>query len=389
MTAAEAAAKAEKALAGDSADTVVPNTAVSTKRKAMLFINTKAGSNSDCTAALKQAVDLLTAHGFDIDVRDQMKSSHFSEDARAAAKAGCPLVIAAGGDGTVEMIAANLIGTQTVLGIIPLGTYNNVAHVLGIPTELAEACALIVDGPVRPIDIGLARVDGSEERHLFFEMATIGLGAALMPVGEATKDKQWAEVAKALPQAVDMTLAKSTVVLDGVAPGLESSSMLLTVCNTPRAAAAYPMAPEARMDDGLLDVTVYPGMEQAALLIHFAGLAHGLPAPEVELQRYQAQEIQINTEPKLPVSADSKVIGTTPASFTLLPEMLLVIAGNGPGLSHPVDFDRVAAASENGRREAAIRELSEPSETPSGLAAVTAPVIAFIEEKILGKSPSE
>ena len=143
------------------------------------------------------------------------------------------------------------------------------------------------------------------------------------------------------------------------------------------------------MDDGLLDVTVYPGLEQAALLIHFAGLTHGLPATEVELQRYQAQEIQINTEPKLPVSADSKVIGTTPASFTLLPEMLLVIAGNGPGLSNPVESDRVAAASERGRREAAIKELSEPCETPSGLAAVTAPVIAFIEQKVLGKSPSD
>jgi diacylglycerol kinase family enzyme len=60
-------------------------------------------------------------------------------------------VIAAGGDGTVESVASGLVGTTATLGIIPLGTYNNVATCLGIPTDVEQACALIACGAARRV----------------------------------------------------------------------------------------------------------------------------------------------------------------------------------------------------------------------------------------------
>jgi len=90
----------------------------------------------------------------------KLHKSQARREARAAAKAGYPLVLAAGGDGTVAAVARGLVGSQTVLGMIPLGTYNNVATSLGIPVDAEQACALIAAAPVRAVDVGEVRARG-------------------------------------------------------------------------------------------------------------------------------------------------------------------------------------------------------------------------------------
>ncbi len=110
---------------------------------ALLIINSKSGPAHDSLLRTRELVDLLAGHGIAADVRVKLHKSQARREARQAAKAKCPLVLAAGGDGTVAAVARGLIGTSTVLGIIPLGTYNNVATSLGNPKSAAEACAWI------------------------------------------------------------------------------------------------------------------------------------------------------------------------------------------------------------------------------------------------------
>src|SRR2546429_1588348 len=101
--------------------------------------------------------------------------------AKKAADEGAELVIAAGGDGTIHAVAAGLIERETTLGIIPMGTMNNLAHSLGIPLPLEAAGAIIARGETRTIDVGI--ING----QTFLEVAGIGIEAVLFPVAEELK----------------------------------------------------------------------------------------------------------------------------------------------------------------------------------------------------------
>ena len=98
--------------------------------------------------------------------------------AKRAALEGAELVIAAGGDGTIHAVANGLVGTQSILGIIPTGTMNNVALSLNIPDTIPAACFAIANGETRTIDMGKVN------EHVFLEVAGVGLEAKLAPAGE-------------------------------------------------------------------------------------------------------------------------------------------------------------------------------------------------------------
>src|SRR5579872_5622872 len=101
--------------------------------------------------------------------------------ARRAVEGGAELVIAAGGDGTIHAVANGLIGTQSILGIIPTGTMNNLARSLNIPETIPAACYTIFNGKTRAMDVG--KING----HPFLEVAGAGIEAALFPAAEDIK----------------------------------------------------------------------------------------------------------------------------------------------------------------------------------------------------------
>jgi diacylglycerol kinase (ATP) len=93
--------------------------------------------------------------------------------AREAVKQQAEVVIAAGGDGTINEVIQELAGTETALGVLPIGTVNDWAREIGIPLDVKGACDILVDGRTRSIDLG--RVN----EHSFLLMAGIGLDGAL------------------------------------------------------------------------------------------------------------------------------------------------------------------------------------------------------------------
>src|SRR5947209_5644875 len=101
--------------------------------------------------------------------------------AKRAAEEHAELVIAVGGDGTIHAVAYGLIGTQSILGIIPTGTMNNLAHSLNIPDTIPAACYTVLNGKTRAIDTGKIN------DHPFLEVAGVGMEAALFPSAEEIK----------------------------------------------------------------------------------------------------------------------------------------------------------------------------------------------------------
>ena len=96
------------------------------------------------------------AHGIRAEVGIKTSGKAVREMAKAAADRGQALVIVAGGDGTIEDVASQLVNSEVILAILPTGTMNNIACSLGVPLDISAACALIGMGVTRKIDMGVS-----------------------------------------------------------------------------------------------------------------------------------------------------------------------------------------------------------------------------------------
>jgi diacylglycerol kinase family enzyme len=112
--------------------------------------------------------------------------------------------------------------------------------------------------------------------------------------------------------------------------------MLVTVTNTPMIGAKNLVAPEASMEDGLLDIALYPNFSKAELLAYFAKSANERLTPDGKILRYRARKIKLKTEPKLAIAAEGIPLGKGKAKIKVLPRALKVIAPEpGVGAEKP------------------------------------------------------
>jgi YegS/Rv2252/BmrU family lipid kinase len=366
---AQAEARIHELLAADERAQTSPTPPL----PALLIINSKSGPNHDSLLRVRELVDLLAGYGIASEVRVKLHKSQARREARMAAKAGYPLVLAAGGDGTVSAVARGLIGTKTVLGIIPLGTYNNVATTLGIPTDVKQACGLIAAAPVRAIDVGEVQARGMKRPRAFLELGAVGIAAPLAVAGQGFEKGRWDAVTRHLPKAVEMSPAIFGVRLDGQKSVHRAHSLLAVVANTPRAGAGLLLAPEARVDDGLLDVRVYEDMPQPVLATHFLAVKAGTAAPDPRIRCSRGRKLVIRSTLPLPVVVDTKVVGRTPARFRVRTGGLLVIAGNGDGLERPAAQSLLSAIKDHSELPWALEDTGAvvPNNAPAATTQTT------------------
>jgi diacylglycerol kinase (ATP) len=298
------------------------------RRRALLVINSKSGPSRDSLLRIHEIVDALEEFQIRAEVRVKLRKKQARVETRAAATSGnYDLVIAAGGDGTVEAVARGLLGTQIPLGIIPLGTFNNVATSLRIPLDVRKACRLIATGATHRVDVGLARTADHRKERPFLEISAVGLGAIAGKIGQDVQKGRWGPALADVPTAVEMGTVPMRVRLDG-GEAMSVRSLLITVSVAPRAGAGLRLAPRARMDDGLLDISIFEGSDTPAVVADVASTAFG-PLPlsgPPDVQHLLAAEVDIWTADPLPVSVGAKLVGHTPASFRIDHGALSVIS---------------------------------------------------------------
>jgi diacylglycerol kinase (ATP) len=325
---------------------------------ARLIFNPSSGrGNEDNAARLGEIVQSLRAHGIDAQIALKTSGKAARSLAREAVRSGHPLVIVAAGDGTIEEVASELVGSSTTLGIVPIGTNNNLARSLGVPLEIDDACALIAMGTTRHIDAG--RVVSSEhlEVEYFLEGAGVGLSAIAALAGQAVEKRRWRMMPHAFRRFFETKPGILRVEMDGTA--VEASSQVVTVSNAPFMGNNLLVAPDAKMDDGWLDVTIYDGMGNAALIRHFMSAAGG---KSDQLKVYRARHVRITSADPVLANSDKDAAGQQRVvEIELVPKALSVIVGNGIGLSLPMESAPRAAVSvaelashTNGSAEAAI-----------------------------------
>jgi diacylglycerol kinase (ATP) len=265
--------------------------------------------------------------------------------AAESVNSGVNLVIAAGGDGTVREAAAGLVGTSIPLGIIPIGTFNNLALSLDLPHDPILACELIESGATRAIDVGVA--DG---RNFFFEAAGVGVDADLFPIGEQVKSGRFSGILRAIRLALMYKQTSITLRFDRPVDAAyresfrgkslprrrkrfrKSQSFLTIRCsfiaigNCPYYGSNFNVCPGALLDDGLLSIGVYRDFSKRELFWHFWSISGGRRQYNPKLEMFEAKMVEVTPKRLLSVHVDGKPIGTTPVRFEVRPGALQVLA---------------------------------------------------------------
>ena len=295
------------------------------RARVKLIANPSSGDAVESATRLEQVTRCLLELGVNVDVALAHPTKEAVPIAKKAVKKGYSTVIAMGGDGTISAVIRGLAGSDAHLGIISSGTENDIAISLGIPNDLKEACALIASDQTREID--LAQISTKEKKKfIFFMVTTVGLTSTLYP---DVKDVPHGDLSNIKDAVLTFLHAKPNpkvfLTLDDESK-IEVETMLVTITNTPVIGAKNLVAPNASMDDGMLDIAVYPDFSKAELLAYFAKSANERETPDGKIQRYRARKIEIKTEPKLDIAAEGIMLGKGKAKIKLLPRALRVIA---------------------------------------------------------------
>jgi diacylglycerol kinase (ATP) len=261
------------------------------------------------------------------------------------------VVVVAGGDGTVRLVASELIGTEIPLAIIPIGTFNNLALSLGLPSDPVAACGVIDDGGVTRIDVGTA-----DRHNLFFEAAGVGVDAEMFPIGEQIKRGRFLAVFQALRTVFVHRQTSVELKFDrpvnqaykasfrGQVPlqrrrrrfrksknRIRLRCSFLAVANGPFYGTNLTVAPGARNNDGLLTTAVYRDFSKRELALHLWSISRGMYRLHPKTETFESRWLEVYSRSPLPVHVDGNSIGTTPVRFGVKPGALLVLAPPGTG----------------------------------------------------------
>jgi diacylglycerol kinase family enzyme len=251
------------------------------------------------------------ARGWKLEVVETRSADTGDGATRQAVAAGAQLVFAVGGDGTVRACAQALAGGQVPLAIVPRGTANLVATALGIPSSLGAALAVGFGQYERRIDLAVA------DSITFAAMAGIGLDAAVVGATAARLKGAAGWLGYAATGVSRLAGARShfEIRLDGGEP-IGRQARCVVVGNVGLLPGGFVLLPEARPDDGVLDV----GILAPAGLFGWPRVAWRVLSrsrhDDAVLERYQARRVEITAETQLPRQADGELIGAA-ASLTV------------------------------------------------------------------------
>jgi diacylglycerol kinase (ATP) len=240
----------------------------------------------------------------------------------------CELLVSAGGDGTLNEVVNGIAaaGCNAILALLPLGTGNDFARSLGIPNDLDKAIEQIATGQTRAID--LVRVTSDSARY-FVNVSSGGFSGLVEEKLTPEVKRTWGPLAylrsaaAAFPELHGYT---TTVALDDAAT-LELDLYNVIVANGRYVAGGIPIAPEAEIDDGLLDIVLIPERGPTELAILAAQILIGKHLSSDAIIFRRAKKIAINSRPGMWFNVDGELIGNEPATFELLPQALRCVVG--------------------------------------------------------------
>lgn len=293
----------------------------------ILFICNKTSGKAGET--MDEAIAMLRQHRhLSVTVADCPDRERLS-DCIIERKNACDLVVLGGGDGTINAAARGLIAAQIRLGIIPLGTANDLARTLGIPEDLQQATEIIVNGVERRIDLG--EVNGIP----YFNVASIGLSTDLAIDLSSGIKKRFGKIGYVFAAVSAMFRARSFhATIESQAGAVDVRTFQIAVGNGLFYGGGMAIEQNAKIDDGTLDLYSLElgGAWKLALVAPALRIGDHHAVPEIRAE--SGTRFKVRTRRRRPINADGEILAHTPAEFRILPRAIAVMtAVDAPGIT--------------------------------------------------------
>ena len=287
------------------------------KKRALLLVNKGARRG---TESLDAIVGRLHAGKIDVTIEP---FSAFPEIARdiVRLRENHDLIILCGGDGTIASGAMAVMESGLPLGIIPMGTANDLARTLDIPMDLVQAADLIVKGHARRIDLGA--VNG----HAFFNVASIGLSSDLAQGLEPGLKRRFGRFGYALAAVKVLSKARpftAWITEHGIKTKVRSFQ--IAVGNGRHYGGGNVVQEDAEIDDGHLDLYSLEMSSVWKLALLLRSFRTGRHGAWNEVRTARGVAFEIVTRNPMPVNTDGEIVTSTPASFVVHPKAIPVFA---------------------------------------------------------------
>jgi YegS/Rv2252/BmrU family lipid kinase len=269
---------------------------------------------------LSPALDLLRAQGFDLQELILEEGVDGTAAIQAAAAAGhVELVVVGGGDGTLNTTLPGVLRSGLPLGILPLGTANDLARTLALPTDPRRAAEVIAAGATRRIDIGQIN------DHFFFNVASLGVSAELAAEMDREQKARWGVLSYPIGLwRVVMRRRAFAALLRCDGRPRRVRAIQISIGNGRSYGGGMAIAADAAIDDGQLDVVVVAPQPVWRLILHLPLFRLGHHRLLSRVHHWRCRELELITRRALPINTDGEVTTRTPARLRVLPEALEV-----------------------------------------------------------------
>lgn len=258
---------------------------------------------------LWRTLDVLVANGVRLDLAETHRPGHAECLAREAARRGEPLVVAAGGDGTIAEVANGLIGSPARLGVIPLGTANVLAHELGLPFAPKSVAAALAFGRTRTLWPGQAH--GADGTRLFVQMLGVGFDAQVVQNVSFTMKKflgKGAYVAQSLRELPRYRFPEIRVRIDDT----ETAAASVIVSKGRLYGGAFRLASDARPSEPGFSVVLFDKSGPAAAMMYGAALPLNLLGRAPGVRHIRARRVDFLQNMPVPAQTDGDRAGMAP-----------------------------------------------------------------------------
>jgi diacylglycerol kinase (ATP) len=291
-----------------------------------VFLVNPAAENGSAGRRWPELAHRAAALGLRGDALLSERPGQLADLARQAAESGAELLVAVGGDGTVNEVANGIAGLGVELAVIPRGTGWDFVRTYGIPRKLEAAVEVALRGRAREIDLGLARYrawDGTERESLFANIASAGMSGAIA--------KRANETSKALGGKASYLWATLAVFSrwrnDEVRVRVDGEKHTgrmhdVIVANGRYLGGGMMICPEAQPDDGLFDVLLIGDLTKRDLMLTLPKTYRGTHLPHPKATLLRGTSVEVEAPEPLPIELDGEQPGTTPVRFEIVPRAL-------------------------------------------------------------------
>lgn len=283
-------------------------------QRVLLLLNPHSRLGETAEAQVRQE---LTTLGFDLVAVEGLPDRFVTAIRKYQSQVDC--VIIGGGDGSVNAAIEGLLETHLPIGVLPLGTANNLARTLGIPSDLAGACQTVAQGQIQAIDLGW--VNG----RYFLNVAGIGLSADINRSVEKKLKRRWGVIAymmTALKLIFKQRRMRAEIHCNGEV--VQTKTYQITVCNGRHYGSGLTVAADATINDQRLDLCSLEIQHWWQVFWLLPALTRGEYAAGRGIRVLQGQAIEIYTRHPAAIDTDGEITTQTPAQFKVIPAAISV-----------------------------------------------------------------